>query len=187
MRLGIPLLIGLGVLAIVWLVVRNEAPSAPIPIQPTEETYTNAEFGLSFAYPSNYVRTERDEPGTAERRRHTITLVRRDDLPPPEAGEGPPALTVQLFQNDLDTLSTESWVRGSNDSNFKLSPNQELTPITVSGKPAVAYRWDGLYTGRTVAYADERWIYAFSVTYLDPSDTIVSDFDRLLSSVVITH
>lgn len=151
----------------------------------TMKTYTNPKYGLSFSYPENYQLTEHDAEGSAQREHHVIVLMRTEDLPLPEAGEGPPSITIEMFQNNLDSQTTEGWIRGSSASNFKLGEGR-LSEISLDGKPALSYRWSGLYEGTTVAIAQPRWIYAFSVTYLEPGADIVQDFVTVRDSVKIT-
>lgn len=136
--------------------------------------YTSKTFGIEFEYPSGYVLEESDEPA-GERSAHHIVLMRESDLPLPVAGEGPPAISIDLYKNDVAKDTTESWIRLSRFSNFKLGEGR-LATTTISGKPALSYRWSGLYEGTTIAVARERWVYAFSVTYMQPGDDIVQDF-----------
>ncbi|MFZ2555814.1 MAG: hypothetical protein WAZ27_00585 [Minisyncoccia bacterium] len=138
---------------------------------------------LAFNYPTSYELSEQDAPGSAERAHHTIILTPKMNLPAPIGGEGLPAISIDMYQNNLDKLSTDAWIRSSNDSNFKLSSDGIIATTSVSGLPALSYTWDGLYRGRTIAIARREYIYAFSVTSLTPEDTIHTDFDELLRTV----
>ena len=161
------------------------APSVP-PQDDTTPSYSSAEYGISFSYPEGYVLTEKDLPGSAQRKHHVITLMRSADLPLPEAGEGPPSITIDVYQNNLDSLSTEAWVRNSSQSNFKMGDGR-LASTTVSGLPALSYRWSGLYEGTTIALAQPRWVYALTVTYLEMGADIVQDFVVVRDSVRIAQ
>jgi hypothetical protein len=158
--------------------VPNETPTQT-------QTYSSEKYGLSFTYPSFYELTEHDGEGSALREQHTIVLTNRADLPLPEGGEGPPTITIAMYQNNLDSMTTEDWIRGSSASNFKLSEEQRLTSVTLDGKPALSYRWSGLYEGTTIALARPDWIYAFTVTYFEPGADIVQDFVAVRDSVRI--
>lgn len=147
-------------------------------------TYASPEYGIEFRYSSSYQLEERDAPGSAQRRHHIVTLMRKEDLPPPQGGEGPPAITIEMFQNDLDDQTTEDWIRNSSLSNFKLSPDSRLSSTTIAGQSALSYTWDGLYRGDTIAIARPAYVYAFSVTYREPSDSIRTDFNALMRTVV---
>lgn len=147
------------------------------------KSYFHEEFGITFDYPDGYTISEYDLEGSAARKRHLITLVRNEDLPAPEGGEGPPAISIMIVQNDLDRLTTRQWVEGSADSNFKLSPDQGTAEVNVGGLPGIVYRWDGLYQGETTAVATPKWVYAFSVTFLNEDDRIVADYRAIINSV----
>lgn len=170
-----------------WFSDHGEPPVGPEEAgeEITSPTYTSERYGITFSYPAAYELSERDAPGSAMREHHIITLMRTADLPAPEGGEGPPSISIDIYQNNLDSQTTEGWIRGSSDSNFKLSQEQRLASTTIDGKPALSYRWSGLYEGTTIALAQLDWIYAFSVMYLEPGETIVQDFVVLRDSVRI--
>lgn len=148
------------------------------------QKYVSAEYGISFSYPDTYVLTERDAPGSALRKHHSIVLIRKEDLPLPENGEGPPAISIDIYQNNLDRQETEEWIKNTSASNFKLGTG-DLASTTVSGLPALSYRWSGLYEGTTVALARPDWVYAFSVTYLEMGTPIVQDFVLIRDTIQI--
>jgi len=177
--------------AVAYGIAKPETPpqSEPTTETPTEtsgtQTYTNAKYGISFRYPDAYEVREQLAPGSALRERYSIVLIRKADLPLPTAGEGPPTITIDIYQNNLDNQTTESWIRGTNESNFKLGEGV-LSSTTISGKPALSYRWSGLYEGTTIVRAEPNWIYAFSVTYLEMGADIVQDFVAIRDSVRIS-
>lgn len=158
--------------------------NATTPQNPSAQTsaYSNAKYGLSFTYSNDYQLSEIDAPGSALREQHTIVLQRKSDLPAPEGGEGPPSITIDIYQNNLDNQTTEGWIRGDSRSNFKLG-DMTLASTTVDGKAALSYRWSGLYEGTTVAIARPNWVYAFSVTYLEMGADIIQDFVAIRESV----
>jgi hypothetical protein len=145
-------------------------------------SYSSDKYGVSFIYPDEYQLTEFDAPGSALREQHTIVLQHTDDLPAPEGGEGPPSITIDIYQNNLDNQTTEGWIRSDSRSNFKLG-EMTLASTTIDGKQALSYRWSGLYEGTTVATAEKDWIYAFNVTYLEMGADIIQDFVTLRESV----
>jgi hypothetical protein len=146
--------------------------------------YTNTQYGILFEYPTTYAVREK-EVGNSERRHYSIALISKTWLAnqPPEAGEGPTAITFEIYQNNLDKISLEDWVRGANDSNFKLSPDGTLSKVPVAGTQALFYRWDGLYRGESYALAHKGTIIVISVTYDSPTDPIHQDFQSVLSSL----
>jgi hypothetical protein len=128
----------------------NNQQNTPIS---TDATYSSDKYGISFSYPASYQLTEVDAEGSALREHHTIVLQRKTDLPVPEGGEGPPAITIDIYQNNLDNRTTEDWIRGDSRSNFKLGDGT-LSKVVVDDKDALSYRWSGLYEGTTVS---ARW------------------------------
>jgi hypothetical protein len=167
---------------------KDPAPLPPVIEQalPQEAQYANAAYGLSFSYPQTYVLEERDAPGSGMRRHHIITLIPKADLPLPKDGEGPPAITIELYQNDLDGQTTEGWIRNTSASNWKLSEGR-LATTTVGGLPALSYRWSGLYEGTTIVSATPNWVHVFTVTYLEMGAPIVQDFVAIRNSVRIVQ
>ncbi len=193
--IGIVVLL-LAIAGVIYAVMGDTTPAEPLQsgnstdtpaTTTTTKTYTNAKYSISFTYPDTYLLSEMNPEGNAQREHHVITLIRAEDLPAPEGGEGPPSITIEMFQNNLDSQTTEQWIRGSSASNFKLSPDGRTSTTTVDGKQAISYRWSGLYEGTTVALAESNWIYTFSVTYLDMGADIVQDFVRIRNSVRITQ
>lgn len=149
--------------------------------------YSSTTLGLAFKYPSHYFLEEKNT-GTPQRGRTTIILtedteenrlVREGKSP---GREGPVAITIDIHQNNLDNLSAEAWIRGSNDSNFKLS-NGLLTSVMLGGYPAIQYVWSGLYEADNVVSAANGNLYSLSVTYIAPNDQIRNDFRELLKTV----
>lgn len=153
-------------------------------------TYTNASYGISFKYPNTYASQER-ELGNGERYHYAIALIDKKALANiPQNGEGPTSITMDVFQNALDQLSVEQWIRGSGDSNFKLSPGGVLTAKTVAGVPAFSYVVDGLYRNDVVVFAHpgragKGNIIMLSVSYFSPKDQIRADFAGVLSSIAL--
>lgn len=159
--------------------------AAPAPTA-NVNTYANETYGLTFDYP-NYYRVDEREVGNGERGHWSVVLVDARLPEPPVGGEGPTTINVDIYQNNLDKQTVEEWVKNTNDSNFKLSPDGKLESFTFGGAPALSYTWDGLYRGETVAVAKGDYIYAFSVTTITPEDEIRRDFYRLLETVDIAN
>ena len=152
---------------------------------PPPSTYSSSVYGISFSYPDAYALEER-EAGNGERYRYVITLIDKGALANvPQDGEGPPAISIDIFQNNLDKQKVEEWIRGNSYSNFKLPPDGALASTTVAGRDAYAYRWDGLYRGESVVFAHKDNIIMASVTYLSPEDAIHSDFLQILASLAL--
>ena len=77
---------------------------------------------------------------------------------------------------------TFSYPDGSSPlSNFGLSGGTPAE-VLVGTESALAFAWDGLYTGTTIAQARGDKIYAFSVTYLSVDDPIRTHFAQVVAS-----
>lgn len=164
--------------------VQGQATTTPNSLK----AYSNAEYGISFAYPAEYRLDERDT-GNGERKRREITLIHKDDyesLTRGERSEGPTAITIELFQNDIDKMTVRDFVTKTGGSNFKLSPDGTLSSTTAAGAPALAFRWSGLYEGRSIAFEHRGWIIVASVTYMSPDDAIVAAFESLMGSMTLS-
>ncbi len=148
------------------------------------KTYESPAYGIAFQYPDTYAIQEHDAPGSALRKHHSVVLMDRVAASStPEGGEGPTAITIDIFQNDLDKLSVENWVRNTSNSNFKLSVDGNLVPLQIAGKQALGYTWDGLYRGDSVVLDHNKNIVMLSVTYNETSDQIHKDFAYILATL----
>lgn len=163
----------------------------PIDEQKSSSTYSSDKYSLSFEYPQNYfVALEQGLNG--EREQHAIVLA--EDTPgvrelfsnPNSATEGPPTITITIFQNNLDNYTLKSFVEGTNFSNFKLSDGN-ITEIAVGGETAWRYRATGLYENDNVVVARPDYVYMFTAFFNSPDDQILKDFDEILKTVAFTE
>ena len=154
------------------------------------KTYSGGLVGLTFRYPAHYFLEEKTI-GNAERWHYAVVLtedteenkqVREGNAP---GREGPTAITIDSFQNDIDRMSLLDWVRGTSFSNFKLSDGTYRSE-SISGTSAVRYDWDGLYRGDSIALSQGDAIYLIQVTYLTPDDQIRKDFSEILKTLEFT-
>jgi hypothetical protein len=143
-------------------------------------TYTNDKFGFTFDYPDTYTVEERNLD-TGNRYHTSIVLISKGFVPP-DGGEGPTTINLDIYQNNLDNLSIERWIKETSASNYKLSSDGKLTSLTVDGEDALTYNWDGLYSGQTIVFEHDNNIYALSVTHMTPTDQILSDFEIVYDS-----
>ncbi len=143
--------------------------------------YRHERYGLAFAYPPGYTLAEA-EVGTAEREHYQISLIRSEAAQLPEAGEGPTAITIEIYQNNLDRQSLEDWLTNTSASNFKLSDGRYAT-TTLAGAPALSYHWSGLYEAEASALSHRDNIIVATVTFIAPTDAIRSDYQTVLDSL----
>lgn len=146
----------------------------------SENTYVSDDYGFSFEVPEGYEVLEVED---SEHNRHSIVMSRTEDNVVPENGEGPPAITIDIFES-VSEDTVESWIQGNNISNFGIMTGS-LEEIKVDGTSAVRYSWDGLYRGRSVAFMTDNNVILVSGTYLEESDPIYSDFDKVVSSIEV--
>ena len=158
---------------------------------PTMRTYQNTEHGIAFEYPAKYF-LEAKEVGNGERWHFSIMLIEdteenravREGRAP--GREGPVAISFDLYQNNLDNLSLESWLKSTSASNFKLSDGTYINTM-VAGRDAIKYHWSGLYEADNVALATHNAILSIAVTYIDPAESIRQDFENILDTVRISQ
>lgn len=155
---------------------------------PKMNTYSDANFGVSFTYPDTYVLSETDTQSSQDASGRIATIVLVDKVAAaniPEAGEGPTSITFDIYVANPLFTSLDAWIRGSQQSNFQLSRDSVISPASIAGIEALSYTWDGLYMGRSVALPHGEEILVASVTSLTPNDVILSDFEAILATLVL--
>jgi hypothetical protein len=176
------ILIGLAVLIVVLVggyfsFMRDNNSDDINPADFRENGYISSEYGFSFTKPEGYNIVEATSPSD---RRHSIVMSRMQDSIIPVDGEGPTAITIDIFPNPQAT-SAATWVRANTISNFNISTTP-LKETSVSGASAVSYEWDGLYKGRSVAFMHNGSVILISGTYNVVADQIYNDFDKVIQS-----
>jgi hypothetical protein len=173
-------LIAVGVLVLIVLgfyAVLNRAQVGN-EVDNERNVFTTARYNLTFEIPDRYKIMEFDDESS---NRHVIVLFREEDNQIPEDSEGPPAITIDIFQ-EPGTQNLESWITQNNISNFSLLRG-DVTERTVDNTRALAYSWDGLYLGRSVVFTHGDNLYLVSGSYLDTRDPIYTDFDAVVDSI----
>jgi hypothetical protein len=144
-------------------------------------TYSSDTYDISFQYPASYALREDDTTFQGTRIR-VITLADSQALESaPQNGEGPPSISVSI--SSTTATSTESWIRTSAVSNFALSTATIFGTTTIDGVQALTYESDGLYATNNVVLLTGGRAYHFSVGWITRQDEIISDFQRLLSTI----
>jgi hypothetical protein len=142
------------------------------------EVYHSGALGVSFSYP--FARYDIQAPAP-----DTLVLL-PEGYVPPQGGEGPPAITVTMF-NDAEGLPLEQFIQNEPKTNYPLSPDKTLTQTTLGGLPAVAYTYTGLYESDAAAVKVGSRVYVFAAAWADAGDQIRQDFKSLLQTVTFTH
>lgn len=164
----------LGLLAVLWF-------SSAV-LSRTYKNYSNDTYGVSFAYPKQYVIQE-GIVGEGADEHYTISIIDGTALQMvPERGEMPPAIVVQFYPNPQRQALGEWITRNPSASNYERVLGS-LGSSTVGTRSAVRYAWDGLYRAETFVTEHAGAIAMFSVMYDAPTDQIRQDFDALLGSV----
>ncbi len=145
--------------------------------------YANGTYGISFPYPAAYLISE-GERGTPQRPHYALTLVHEDNVSLPIGGEGPTAITIDIYPNSQGK-TLEGWITTNSESNFGLGP-RTYTKTTIGDEPALSYRWSGLYEGETTALLHDGSVILVSVTYLAPEDAIVGDYRALIQGLTLS-
>ncbi len=172
-------ILALAIIVGVGLYISYETSLSNNPVSSAAENFSSQDIGLSFTYPKNYELAVTDDQEGAVR---IITLMDKANLPVGQNTEGPPAITVQRFDNPQN-LSLDEWIRTTPASNWQLSTMGELGASTVGGEPGLGYTYSGLYEETSIAVAHNGKIYLFSVGILTAEDQIKTDFFTLLDSV----
>ena len=188
------ILIGIVALAVLagggYYLYNSAAPETPESTNGNAEekvvltTFSSDELGLSFDYPASYT-LETQADGNEERSWTTLIMVETSILEEYEASgamEGPPAITVQVFDN-VEEYELEEWITTTSYSNYKLATDEVLLQGEVGGEPARAYAYSGLYENNSIVVAHEGKIYMFTVSWLTQDDKNIYDFGNLLESV----
>lgn len=191
-RTLLTLTVALGILALIlgaYLFLHKAPVAGPVILEetPNGQQYSSDLYGISFTYSQGYYLKERDA-GTAERPQLSLILVEdtqenRDVVEgrTTEPRDGPISINVDVYPNP-DRLTAEDWVRA--DTNWTVRTS-EAAPIGRGQIAGVTYSWSGLYEGKTVIVTEGTRAYVFSVTWLEPIDPILTEFDALLSNVVL--
>lgn len=151
------------------------------------QLYHSEKFGIEFSYPDDYF-IGFEESFEGERGQNFVvlaedTLENRRVFAGEEPGrEGPPTITVAIYQNNLDNYTARSFVENTNFSNFKLSDGK-TTEVIVGGEKGLRYSATGLYENENVVVARPDYVYMFTAFYLTPEDRILSEFDKLLDTI----
>lgn len=170
--------------AAAYFLRQPSAGSNPVIIERPLKTYYDERYGIAFNFPDNYVVEEHDAEGEGPAR-HTIVIGDKTAMEnAPQNGEGPPTITIDIFDN-ASKQGIEEWIKGSNFSNFKLSPDGVLTTTAVAGQEARAYVSDGLYRTTNIVFPHRTYMVMLSVGQMTPEDQIVKDFAIVVSSIQI--
>ena len=155
------------------------------------QLFNEPELSVSFHYPSDadgytLVDTSEQTGGMGEFMKF-ISLYQTEEWEEFQNAtsprEGPPSISLMVVP--VGTFdSPETWVKGSELSNFQLS-GTEVGHTTVNGLKAYRYRYDGLYQAEATALVANSNAYVLTVSYNDEEDSIYADYEAMLETLEI--
>lgn len=159
---------------------RGNETGAPAPSAGAMSTFSGEDLGFSFKYPSSYTLEKREIEISGALATY-LTLMQKD-IVLPEAGEGPPGITVAVFPN-VGNLELSAWLSTMTNAAPTPSGGWDFTELEVDGEEAIAYTSTGLYESDNVAVVHGGRVYVFSAAWLTRDDQTLRDLDAVLRSV----
>lgn len=150
------------------------------------KTYRSENLGFSFTYPATYFLETREE-GDGHKGHFVVMLtedteenrlVREGKSP---GREGPVSIMFDAYQSP-DQIILLDWVKENSASNF-IPLGKDITETTIVGKPAISYRWSGLYEADAFALVNRDYIFVGTATYIFPGDQIRKDFSDITQTL----
>ena len=160
------------------------ATGGPLPVARFVR-FESSEFGFSFEYlvsPGGFGLREGRVPGSDLLVSWSVIRLSELDALTPNS-EGPPGMTIEVYEPTPGPASAEDWVLNSGRSNIGLGSGT-LAAAVVDSREAVAYGWSGLYEGRSIVVLVDGRIWVFSATFRQELMEIESAFRTLLDSVI---
>jgi len=156
----------------------------------TYTTYADEWLGFLFSYPigeNGYVMTEPqigiDDNGLQKILVLTDTQeAKLFEENPVVGGEGPPTITILVFDNP-NRQNPLLWAETNTlYSNIGLK-RSETQQIVIGGANAIQYTADGLYMSEIAVVAHGSHVYVVNGGYMDVSSAIRKDFKTILESI----
>ncbi len=149
------------------------------------ETYSNPSFNLTFQYPSSLALkstlsgNSNDPVLTVDLTKKFRASVGASGINILETGADSSKITVRS-EFDLQGLSGEELVQA--EATWADAKTQ-ISAFQIGDVMAYAYGWENAKQGRTVVIPDSGRVHVYSVSWNDPEDQIVKDFDMILLSI----
>lgn len=159
--------------------VTDEKPAA---VSDEMETFSDDSLAVSFQYPDTYTLVETSEgDGGLVRFISLYDKEAWDSFKGTEGSDSPPSITYAAIEAN-GAPDAKTWAETSPLSNYKLN-GSAMGSATIGGASAFRYRHDGLFPAQAAAIKQGDIIHVFAVSYPDPNDSIVTDFETLLKTV----
>lgn len=178
------------ILAVIVVIVAGFlfAKSSPSGVNNVElTTFSSSELGLEFNYKAGsdgYVLEEMSSSAVGSGPMKTLVLTRSEDKLSgvPVGGEGPPTITLNIFDN-----KNKQWPQTWVDTHTQYSNiNLKITnPVetSIGGAKAIRYMADGLYVSDNVVITHGDSVYMVSGMFLEEDSNLRRDFQPLLDSI----
>ncbi len=153
-----------------------------------ERTYENTTLGYSFSYrvgPNGYVLTEATSTmSTDEDFLGGVTLMLASEVATLDSrvgGEGPPAITIRVYENSALASAPNFATSHPLESNIELISGDSAEYV-LGGANVVRYLVDGLYPTDTIVATHASNAYLLSGSYLTEDSFERNDFLGILNS-----
>ncbi len=152
------------------------------------QQYTSSDYGVSFNYPSNYFLEEKNVESTSGN--HQIVVLTEDTEENKDiregnspGREGPTSIMLSVYTNP-DSKPLDAFIKDSADLSYQFA-DRKVSTTSISALETYESTWSGLYEGKSYLVSRGQFVYTVSVTWLDPSDKILTDFADMVRTLVI--
>ncbi|OIO19234.1 MAG: hypothetical protein CO029_04315 [Candidatus Magasanikbacteria bacterium CG_4_9_14_0_2_um_filter_41_10] len=148
----------------------------------TTKKYTSAKYDYSFIYPTKYkvvsLNTDIDETYKEQ-----IVFMRDADRELyADSLEGGPTISFRLYTN-IENLPLIDWLT-QNTKASNVSEESQLLDMTIDGRTAYGYNWEGLGAADAVAVSFDGYVLLGTGWYMDEANTeIRGDFQAIAQSL----
>jgi hypothetical protein len=154
-----------------------------LPISTGEKNFTSEMYGISFTIPEGYALLEGQKPGAGAPTYSYVIIDSEEFERPRRNGEAAPSISIDVFDTKTSSLSLPTWFHTNPSSNSNLTYARSYATTTFAGRPAIGYRWSGLYEGETLAFIHKDYLIALNVSYIDAGDKNIPAFRKLMESL----
>ncbi len=175
-----------------WLltVYEDRMPESVRGFGSKETVTTDAEVSISFSYPKEYVLQEvLPTPQDYRDLVKSFVLMSQenyDTLGTLQNTEGPPAITILVFNNP-EQLGVDVWMKKPDIASYIPPQMQEPSSIEIDGEFALLFEADGLYRSDNVVVAHGTRIIVMSGAFADVESPQRRVFAGIVKSLVFTR
>jgi len=163
-----------------WYIQKNKTEEGPNVVIETGKPYSSDTHKIAFTYPAKYDLTER--PLDIEDMKGTYIILNPNDVQVPVGGEGPPGITITVFENQKNTPLAD-FLQKATGNTPSPTGGFDFQETTIASKSAIAYTSTGLYESDNIAVANNGKVYIFSASWMTRDDQTLKDLGSIISSV----